>query len=111
MTQVLEHFASTDVLLITPGTVVPGRVENHLTDESMVQYGQRLYRVADTVNSQRQARGESGKIAVVNMNAAFLSAAEKVEGGIASLLVDDGLHINQAGYEVSTIFHTSDGWE
>lgn len=101
MTSILGFFPSTHVLLITPGTVVPDKFEGHEDDKSMVQYGQSLYGVADLINKQRQEKNEDGKVAVVDMNDAFLKAAKKVEGGIASLLTEDGLHVNQAGYQVS----------
>lgn len=97
---VLDHFTSTDILLVTPGTVVQGKFNGHMDDKSMVEYGKALVEVAQDISSKRQAKGESGKVEVVNMNAAFLEAAKNTPGGLPVLLTDDGLHINQAGYKV-----------
>ena len=101
MTSIIGYFASTDVLLVTPGAVVFDKVAGHKDDVSMIEYGRALDRVAQKVSSQRQRQGEGGKIAVVDMHDAFIQAAKGAEGGLASLLVEDGLHINEAGYEVS----------
>jgi lysophospholipase L1-like esterase len=97
---VLDHFTSTDILLITPGTVVPGKFNGHMDDKTMVEYGKALSQVAQDITSKRQAKGEQGKVEVVNMNSAFLEAAKSTPGGLPALLTDDGLHINQAGYKV-----------
>lgn len=97
---VLDHFTATDILLVTPGTVVPGKFNGHMDDKSMVEYGQALSEIAKDISSQRQARGEQGKVEIVNMNSAFLEAAKGTPGGLPALLTEDGLHINQAGYKV-----------
>lgn len=89
--RVLQHFAATDAILITPATVVLG---GHEDDKSMIEYGQGLYRVAEQVNFQRKKRGEKGQVQVVDMNKAFRNAAQKVQGGLPSLHEDDGLHIS-----------------
>lgn len=100
----MEHFAATDAILITPATVVPGRFGGHEDDTSMIEYGQTLSKVAQQVNSQRTERGEKGFVQVVDMNKAFRNAAEKIDGGLPSLHVDDGLHISSKGYQVSHTF-------
>jgi lysophospholipase L1-like esterase len=101
MTSILSHFSDTDALLVTPHTVVAGKFAGHIDDKSMREYGQRLYQVSQQVNKERQNKNEAGKIAVLDMNAVFVNAAKTVRGGLASLLVEDGLHINEAGYKVS----------
>lgn len=102
MTAVLDYFPSIDIILVTPATVVPGIFAGHEDDKSMVQYGKALFEIAEKLKAQRKSKKDIGKVSVVDMHTAFISAAEKTEGGVAALLTEDGLHINQAGYEVGT---------
>jgi len=100
-TVVLEHFKSTDVILITPHTVVPNKNFSHHDDQTMYEYGRKLFDAANEIRSKRQERSEEGKVGVLDMHAAFVEAAKVTPGGLPTLLNDDGLHINQAGYKVS----------
>lgn len=95
---ITEYFQGVHILLLTPTTMVPKKLEGHEDDTGAHTYGKILRDVAQEASEKRSLLGESEKVILIDLYTEFAQKAQSVPMEV--LFTEDGLHISSLGNEV-----------